>query len=135
MTGGGGGGWGGGHLPLLGKSQNFATSSSYLSSKCTVPLNIHKIRSLWCYSRSCLLLRCAVLPTPSSRQDCHGQGSPHTAIQLGKASWGSSPWGVNGGCTRPKGPNHSVEGFLVNCPPLGPSGHCSSSLGGKGFSV
>ena len=40
--------------------------------------------------------------------------------------------GVNGGCTRPKGPGHPTEGLGVNCPPLRPSGHCSSP-GGKAF--
>ena len=53
---------------------------------------------------------------------------------MGKSSWGKHhgdlPHGVNGGCTRPKGPGHIAEGLGVNCPPLGLSGHCSSP-GGK----
>ena len=41
---------------------------THLTSKCTAPLNIHKIRSPCCYILSCFLLRCAVLPAPLSRQ-------------------------------------------------------------------
>ena len=68
----------------------------YLTIKFTVPLIIRTIRSPCCYIVSYFLLRCTVLPTPLIRQDCPGQGFPPTAIQLGKASWGASPWGWMG---------------------------------------
>ena len=60
--------------------------------------------------------------------------------QLGALAWGAllklpslgNPEDlpqVNGGFTRPKGPSHPAVGQGVNCPPLGPPGHCSSPGG------
>ena len=80
-----------------------------------MPLNIQNIRSTCCYIVSCFMLRRATSPLQQS-----SWGKPH----------GDHPHGVNGGCTRPKGPGHPAEGLGVNCLPLGLSGHCSSP-GGK----
>ena len=56
----------------------------YLTSKGTVPLNIHKIRSPCYYIVNCFLLRCEVLPTRAGRTALAGV-SP-----LQQCSWGKA---------------------------------------------
>ena len=96
------------------------------NSKCTVLLNIHKDRSPCSYIVSCFLWRCAVWP-----RHWAGRTALARASTIQQTSW-EKLHGVNGGCTRPKGPGHPAEGLGVNYPPLGPLGHCSSP-GGKAF--